>query len=449
MTTLSRFLAGIIPLFFLNACLQEENIPVQADFSFVVADAMKTAPATVTLINTTAGADSYQWTFEGATPISSNKKDPGPIVYHKAGTYKIRLAAWNDHEQSERELMIQIDSAVALDFATEILVNDFAPATVNIINHTNFNAPHEWTFEGGSPASSTEAHPGQVVFTEAGEHRVTLKIVNGSFVVTSTQIVSVKPPLTPDFTIEPVIEDLDYEAPLRANLQNTTVSGLTYEWKSSAGGVIAESNATNTTVQFNAAGTYTVTLTASNGKETKSASHEIVVKPNSNLYTLTNVKFGVSAAHNTIGCFYASSQFDVVTSNEISDGVATAVTFGFYAINSSFDYCRFIAPSKAEEFGFAPVPSATQAWFVNVIENTSLVFSEKNFTDMVTDAPLKSLSIKSNDTGTAHFTNDTKPRVVLFETQDGRKGAMLLKAFVANGTESYVLADLKIQKAKS
>lgn len=37
-------------------------------------------------------------------------------------------------------------------------------------------------------------------------------------------------------------------------------------------------------------------------------------------------------------------------------------------------------------------------------------------------------------------------RIVLFETANGRKGAIKIKEYVSNGAESYIVVDIKMQK---
>jgi hypothetical protein len=46
------------------------------------------------------------------------------------------------------------------------------------------------------------------------------------------------------------------------------------------------------------------------------------------------------------------------------------------------------------------------------------------------------------------FIANPVPRIVLFETADGRKGAVKIKAFVSEQMQSYVLTDIKFQKEK-
>ena len=45
-----------------------------------------------------------------------------------------------------------------------------------------------------------------------------------------------------------------------------------------------------------------------------------------------------------------------------------------------------------------------------------------------------------------HFTQAQKPHFALFRTSDGRRGIIRVKAFVEAGAQSYILADVKIEK---
>ena len=57
-------------------------------------------------------------------------------------------------------------------------------------------------------------------------------------------------------------------------------------------------------------------------------------------------------------------------------------------------------------------------------------------------APIDIISHKNQ----APFNKDLIPRIVLFQTSDGRKGAIKIKEYVNEGLQSYILADIKIQK---
>jgi PKD repeat protein len=435
---------GLSVLF--TSCNQEQQIPVVMDFDYAIPQGGYTVPMQLAITNKTTGADFYNWTFEGGVPTSSTKKQPGPIAYAQAGTYVIRLEAWNDTQRKTKEITVQLDSAVTIGFDVQVLVNDFVPALAKITNRTKGASSYEWTFDGGVPSTSTLATPPAVEYTTSGEHIITLKVKNGRETFTASKTITLKPAMQADFDIAPSFEDQDYEAPLTAALQNKTTSGLRYVW-SSSGGTIANVTSEQSEIYFAAPGDYTVSLKADNDKETKTVQHTITVKPNSNLYKIENVKLGTSAAHATIGSYYSTKLRKVFTKNDvISTTDGPLIDLLFYGINSSFGYCRFVSPDSASNFTFAPIPANTHTSFVNTIETSTLSFTVADFDAMTNDAPLANLPIKANDTSISFFTNSTSPRIVLFETQDGRKGAIKVTSFVSAGLQSYILVDIKVQK---
>ena len=66
-----------------------------------------------------------------------------------------------------REESVPIASA----FTIEVAEDKTTPVQVQMKNESYGADEYEWTFEGGSPASSREKRPGTVTFTEPGEHR--------------------------------------------------------------------------------------------------------------------------------------------------------------------------------------------------------------------------------------------------------------------------------------
>jgi hypothetical protein len=56
---------------------------------------------------------------------------------------------------------------------------------------------------------------------------------------------------------------------------------------------------------------------------------------------------------------------------------------------------------------------------------------------------LKLLAISNQS---VNFTDSVLPRVILFRTQDGIKGAIKIKSFVPDGLNSYIVVDIKVQK---
>jgi PKD repeat protein len=66
----------------------EESIPVKADFSIKVINDDYSVPVKVEITNKSTGAETYQWSFEGATITSSTEKSPQPITYANPGCIK-------------------------------------------------------------------------------------------------------------------------------------------------------------------------------------------------------------------------------------------------------------------------------------------------------------------------------------------------------------------------
>ncbi|MDR1097323.1 MAG: PKD domain-containing protein [Tannerella sp.] len=439
-------------LFLLSACLLQgcfrESVQlVKAGFTATIAENSYTAPVRVQLENASTGADFYRWTFEGGSPSSSAEKDPGSVVYSKAGDYTVKLEAWNDTQRDEKTFSFTVDSTVHADFETEFTVNDFAPAHVKIISTTRGASIFRWTFEGGTPSVSTEQHPGEILFAEAGEHLITLEAGNGRETFTISRTVTLQPALAVDFNIEPAFDDFDYEAPFTAALVNKTQNGLTYGW-SCDGAAIDHAEEENATLHIASAGTYIVILTAGNGQEVKTSVREIVIRENTNLYTVRDMKFGIKAADNTVGCGYSLPLRKVFKTGEMDENNGSGIAVLFWGLNDSFDRCFFVSPDHAGETGFYEIPNASKTYIVNKTEESGIPFSSADFDAMTDDGLIRMLGIKAegNTAGMPWFDNMRLPRFVLFETDDGIKGVIKIKAFVSEGNRSYILTDIKHQK---
>jgi len=106
-----------------------------------------------------------------------------------------------------------------------------------------------------------------------------------------------------------------------------------------------------------------------------------------------------------------------------------------------------VSPDKLYDTPLAEIPNAQATKFINKQELGSVNLSAEQFMSMTTDALLKGLSIGIATYGDEYFTATPMPRVVLFQTADGRKGAVLIKEIISKGiTDSYIIADIKVQK---
>jgi PKD repeat protein len=430
------------------ACKKEQEAPLTVDFSYTIVNDDFTSPVKINFTNNTTGATHYKWTFTGGEPATSDKKDPGTVVFNPAGNCSITLEAWNNDNSNSKTVNIVVDSSVTIQFEAVPKINDFAPAEVTITNTSTGGVSYKWTFEGGQPATSALKDPGVVKFATPGDHTITLVMNNGRKDFTLTKKITLKPVLQAAFTINPSLEDNDYEAPLTATLSNQTISGLHWKW-TTTGGVIDNDTARVPSIFFATAGSYTITLTAGNEKETKIIQQTIKVLPNTNLRTFGDVRFGINTADNTIGCFFSTR---LQRSFKASDDLTTAgkdIDLVFFGLNQNFTYNRFVSPDSAAHYTFDAIPGTQPATIINSQEQCgcSANLTPADFDAMTNDALLAAAPIDFTTGGWKQFTNDVVPRVVLFKTNDGRKGAIKIKQFVQNGSDSYIVTDIKVQKS--
>ncbi len=447
---LAILLICIVPLW---GCSREETLPVTVDFRTVIVDNDYSVPVQVIISNETEGADEYEWTFQGASPASSMQKNPGTLVYDTPGTYTISLYAVNrDGAEGEKSITLDLDAPVIIAFKATIEKDNFSPATVTLENNTTGAQTFNWTFEGGTPASSTDQTPPSVVFTTPGEHTISLQVSNGRETYTKDTIITVAPNLVADFDWEVDFQDKDLEVPVKLTMQNTSVSSTSYQW-SFDGGTPIESTEENPVVVFTTPGAHQIILTSTNGKETKSSTKTITLLPDTNLKIFEDIRFGINTAHNTnvIGSFFSAFTEKIYTKSEVTADTGRLIDLVFFGLNDSFTLNRFYAPDDLESTTFDAIPNATHTKLINTQEacacgaNLSLA----QFDAMSDDRLLQGITVIENTAGLQPFDDSIVPRIVLFETADGRKGAVKIKRFVADGQNSYIETDIKIQKQKT
>ncbi len=163
----------------------------------------------------------------------------------------------------------------------------------------------------------------------------------------------------------------------------------------------------------------------------------------------TDIKFGINSAHNNnqIGAFFSSTTRESYTANEVTDENGHLINIVFSGLNSSFNFNQFISPTIAQNNGFTPIPNAMHTKFINSQEICNCGgLSAEDFDAMTDDSFLASLIIEESAAGLQSFNQITLPRIVLFETQNGKKGAIKVKGFISDGENSYINTDIKIQK---
>lgn len=436
----------LIALFSFFGCFKEEMLVAKADFSFDAVGGNSNTPAFFSFNNKSTGGETFEWTFEGGQPATSNKFNPDEVKYSQAGNFNVKLKVSNkDGSVSELTKIITIGQGLLANFTHQILINDFAPVEVALTNLSQGATNYSWTFAGGNFASSNSQNPANVIYSNPGNYSINLTITN-SLNQTQQKTVTfmVKPALTTSFAISVPPINADYEAPLTINTINNSISATSYLW-TAVGATTPSSTAVNPSFVYNTPGNYTIQLTATNTKSTQIVTQNITVLPNTNLSIQSNIKLGINTAQNTVGCFYSTTEKLVYKASEVTATNGLLIDIVYFGLNATFGNNRFIAANDASNFTFTTIPNATTTSFVNKQETCScgLNITETQFDNMVTDALIQTSTIINQ---AVSFNNSLIPRIIPFKTQDGRKGFIKLKSFTNDGLNSYITIDVKVQK---
>ncbi len=204
---------------------------------------------TATFTNNTNDATGYSWDFGDGG--SSTQENPSH-VYNASGTYTVTLTATNACGSSTAMQMVTILLPPQAAF-TASTTEGCAPLEVTFTNQSSADATdYDWTFEGGTPATSNAANP-VVTFDQPGVYTVTLTAGNAAGSNTTTSTITVLGPPTAGFTVQ--------NAGLGVVLSNTSQNATTYSWNFGDGNTSNEANPTHT---YALPGNYTIILRAEN-----------------------------------------------------------------------------------------------------------------------------------------------------------------------------------------
>lgn len=202
--------------------------------------------------NTTVNADTYLWDFgDGNTSTEAN-----PLYSYTAeGEYMVTLTATNDCGTNIFRQNITTGLLPNADFTVQNGAG-CTPIEVTFVDRSSGTnlSDYIWEFEGGTPASSTEANP-TITYEEAGEYNVKLKVSNnlGSSTTIKEQIIKVSG--TPEANFDFEIQDN------RVIFTNLSTNATAYGWNF---GDNSFSNADEPQHIYEETGLYFVTLNASN-----------------------------------------------------------------------------------------------------------------------------------------------------------------------------------------
>lgn len=243
--------------------------------------------STVSFVNTTVGATSYSWNFGDNT----GSTDANPThTYANDGVYTVTLSATNNCGTGIFEQTITVVTPPTAAFNTSNSTG-CAPLTVQFNNASSSNATSFlWDFPGGNPATSTEENP-SVTWNTAGVYIVTLTASNAAGNSTSTATITV---------LAAPVAGFSYQlAGFSASFTNTSSNGTSYSWDFGDGS--DPSTAVNPSHTYGQAGSYTVTLSATNECGTVTTTQVVSIQGAPPVPAIS--------ANNTNGCLPFSTQF--------------------------------------------------------------------------------------------------------------------------------------------
>jgi len=152
--------------------------------NFIAEDAMFEEGNSTSFSDLSTGdPTSWLWTFEGGAPGTSTDQNPANIMYNTPGMYDVTLVATNEFGDGTEVKMdyITVLPSGSLPVA-DFEANPTMVVTGSPVDFTDLSTgdPYEWywEFEGGSPGTSTEINPQNIVYNTPGMYDVSLTITN-------------------------------------------------------------------------------------------------------------------------------------------------------------------------------------------------------------------------------------------------------------------------------
>lgn len=172
----------------------------------------------------------------------------------------------------------------------DILIANFEASATNVCdgNLVNFSdlssgnpTAWEWTFDGGTPATSTEQNPANIQYAAAGSYSVNLTVTKGTETSTETKTdyINVFNTPTADFEAGPLCEKTTVNFTDLSNPNGGTITAWAWDFGDPASGSSNTSTLQNPSHIFMDPGTYNVTLYVVNdGTCIDSLATEIVIE---------------------------------------------------------------------------------------------------------------------------------------------------------------------------
>ncbi len=232
------------------------GMDISTQTSYITVDPMPSPSFTVlrsdftaNFTNTSTDATSYSWDFGDGN--SSTDVNPSH-TYTMEGTYIVTLTATNPCGTMTFTQEVEITLGPQAGFTADV-TEGCAPLTVAFSDLSSGGVTNwQWSFPGGTPATSTMQNP-TVVYDTPGNYGVSLEITTatGTNMLAQNGFITVLPAPSAAFNTMVNGSTVDFT--------NNSSNATSYSWDFGDGNTSSSANPTHTYMMD---GTYTVTLTA-------------------------------------------------------------------------------------------------------------------------------------------------------------------------------------------
>jgi PKD repeat protein len=316
---------------------------------------------TVSFTNNSSNANSYSWSF--GDNIGSTLTNP-THQFASQGSYQITLIAFNNNacsdtaRQTINSLLIPTANFSVNRQAQCVRGNNF------IFSATPYtNATYTWNFGDGTNVISTNSNSVNKQFTGTGNFTVTLTIsITNNCSATTQQIVSVAVNPVASFVVNNATQCTSNN---RFEFTNTSTNATSFLWDFADSNGAVTNNATRV---YQAAGTYSVLLIASNNagcSDTARGTITVVPKPlasfalaATNFCTNTNFTFNNTNIQPNTAYTWRFNDGTILSSNNATKTFANAGVNTVQLVAVNANGCRDSA-TQSINIGIKPIPNFT------------------------------------------------------------------------------------------
>jgi gliding motility-associated-like protein len=170
------------------------NLPTA---SFTVSDTIICAGDSIVFTDNSTGVNisGWNWNFQGGNPATAGTQGPHIIYFNNPGNYNITLLVNDVNGNDDTTISITVIDCTLPNALMNISDTGICQNNCIKINDmsTGGVSSWNWTFNGGTPANSTNKNPGTICWNNPGNYDITLIVSNGYSNDTDTVSITVYP----------------------------------------------------------------------------------------------------------------------------------------------------------------------------------------------------------------------------------------------------------------